>query len=239
MLEQLIDRLASVPLSVLYPSLAFFAAIENVIPPLPTDAVVAFGSFLAARGQGSVWVTWFVAWFGNIAGAAAMYLVGRHYGHSIFNRALVRWGGPQAEHRLALMYQRYGVPSLFVSRFLPGIRALVPVFAGAARLPFIRLIVPISLASGLWYGFLAFIAYRAAADWETLQATISQYNRGITVLAVLTVAAVIGVWLRRRRRATWTPDVTRHEELDRERQRRIEEEGRTDDPSAKQGRNTG
>ena len=120
------------------------------------------------------------------------------------------------------------MPSLFVSRFLPGIRALVPVFAGAARLPFIRLIIPIAFASGLWYGFLAFIAYRAAADWETLRTTISQYNRAITVLAVLTVAAVVGVWLWRRRRATWTPDVTRHDELNRERQRRIEEEGRTD-----------
>ena len=144
----------------------------------------------------------------------------------------MRWGGPEAEHRLAMMYERYGVPSLFLSRFLPGIRALVPVFAGAARLPFIRLIVPISLASGLWYGFLAFISYRAAADWETLQATISQYNRGVTVVAVLTVAGVLGVWLwRRKRRATWTPDVTRHEELNRVRQRLIEEEGRTDEPS--------
>jgi membrane protein DedA with SNARE-associated domain len=234
-LLDLIDRLAELPLSVLYPALAFFAAIENVIPPLPTDAVVAFGSFLAARGHGSAVVTWLVTWSANIAGASAMYLVGRHYGHSIFNRALVRWGGPEAEHRLAMMYQRYGVPSLFVSRFLPGIRALVPVFAGAARLPFVRLIVPISLASGLWYGFLAFIAYRAAADWETLQATISQYNRGVTVVAVLTVAGVLGVWLWRRRRATWTPDVTRQEELNREVQQRSEEEGGMHAPSRDAG----
>lgn len=230
MLESIIERLAAVPLSVLYPTLAFAAAIENVIPPLPTDAVVAFGSFLAARGQGNPWATWLITWTANIAGAAGMYVVGRHYGHSIFNRALVRWGGPEAEHRLALMYQRWGIPSLFVSRFLPGIRALVPVFAGAARLSFIRFVIPVSLASGLWYGFLAFIAYRAAADWETLQATIAQYNRGITVLAVLTVAGVVAFWLWRRRRATWTPDVTRHEELSRERQRLIREEGRTDEP---------
>lgn len=213
MLEQLIDRLSQLPLGILYPSLAFLAAIENVIPPLPTDLFVALGSFLAARGQGNPWVSWLVTWSGNVLGASAMYFVGRHYGHAIFNRALVRWGGPEADHRLTLMYQRYGVFSLFVSRFLPGIRALVPVFGGAARLPFISVMGTIAIASGLWYGFLAFISYRAAQDWDTLQLTIREYNRVVAAAAALTVIGVIAFVVWRRRRATWTPDVTRHKRL--------------------------
>jgi membrane protein DedA with SNARE-associated domain len=213
MLEQIVDRLSALPLSVLYPTLGLLAAIENVIPPLPTDAVVAFGSFLAARGTGSPYATFLITWLSNLAGAAAMYFVGRHYGHSIFNRALVRWGGPQADHRLATLYNRYGVASLFLSRFLPGIRALVPVFGGAAKLPFLPVMATIGLASGLWYGFIAIVAYRASRDWETLQRMISEYNRVITVVAVLTAAGLIALWWWRRRRATWTPDVTRHEKL--------------------------
>lgn len=211
MLEQLVDRLSQLPLSVLYPTLGLLAAIENVFPPLPTDAIVAFGSFLAARGRGNPWATFLITWLSNLGGAAGMYLVGRHYGHGIFNRALLRWGGPQAEHRLALMYNRYGVASLFISRFLPGIRALVPVFGGAARLPFYSVMATIALASGLWYGFIAFIAYRAAQDWETLQSMIAQYNRVITIVAVLTAAGVLALWRWKRQRATWTPDVTRHD----------------------------
>lgn len=219
MLEQLVERLSQLPLSVLYPTLGLLAAIENVFPPLPTDAIVAFGSFLAARGRGSPWATFLITWLSNLAGAAGMYLVGRHYGHGIFNRALLRWGGPEAEHRLALMYNRYGVPSLFLSRFLPGIRALVPVFGGAARLPFFPVMATIALASGLWYGFIAFVAYRAAQDWETLQSMIAQYNRIITIVAVLTAVGVIAVWRWRRRRATWTPDMTTRERLHQEAQR--------------------
>jgi membrane protein DedA with SNARE-associated domain len=214
MLEAIIDRLSQLPLAVLYPTLGLLAAIENVIPPLPTDAVVAFGSFLAARGQGSPYATFLITWLSNLVGAAGMYMVGRHYGHGIFNRALVRWGGPEANHRLGMMYNRYGVASLFLSRFLPGIRALVPVFGGAARLPFLPVMLTIGLASGLWYGFIAIVAYRASRDWDTLQAMISDYNRVITVVAVLTAVGIIALWLWRRRRATWTPDRMRRAELE-------------------------
>lgn len=213
MLEQIVDRLSELPLAVLYPTLGFLAAIENVVPPLPTDAVVAFGSFLAARGRGSPYATFLITWLSNLAGAAAMYMVGRHYGHSVFNRALARWGGPQADHRLATLYNRYGVLSLFISRFLPGIRALVPVFGGAARLPFLPVMATIGIASGLWYGFIAIVAYRASRDWDALQQMIARYNRVITVVAVLTAAGAILLWRWRRRRATWTPDVTTHERL--------------------------
>lgn len=205
MFESLIERLSTLPLALLYPALAFFAAIENVIPPLPTDAVVAFGSFLAARGHGNPWISFLVTWLGNLAGAAAMYGVGHHYGRSVFHRAMARWGGPRAEHRLATAYDKYGIPALFVSRFLPGVRALVPVFGGAARLPFFPVMGVIAVASGLWYGFLAFIAYRASRDWETLRTTIANYSSVIAAVAVVIAVAAAVVWWRRRRRSTWTP----------------------------------
>lgn len=218
MLEQIVDRLSQLPLAFLYPSLAFLAAIENVIPPLPTDAVVAFGSFLAARGQGNPWVSFLVTWLGNLFGAGVMFGVGHHYGHSIFNRTLVRWGGPAANARLTELYARYGVVSLFLSRFLPAIRALVPVFAGAARLPFIPVMAIIAIASGLWYGFLAFIAYRAAADWDTLRAMIAQYNRVISGVAVLTAAGLLALWWWRRVHAARTSELTTGGRLERENQ---------------------
>lgn len=216
MLEQIVDRLSQLPLAFLYPSLAFLAAIENVIPPLPTDAVVAFGSFLAARGQGNPWVSFLVTWLGNMFGAAVMFGVGHHYGHSIFTRTLVRWGGPQADARLTHLYVRYGVVSLFLSRFLPGIRALVPVFAGAARLPFASVMAIIAIASGLWYGFLAFIAYRAAADWDTLRLMIGQYNRVISAVAVLTAAGLLAIWWWRRVHAARVSELTTSARLERE-----------------------
>lgn len=200
MLENIIERLSGVPLVVLYPTLGVLAAVENVFPPLPTDAVVAFGSFLAARGQGNPWATFFITWLSNVAGAALMYGAGRRYGRSVLTRGYARWIGPEAEVRLERSYRRYGIPSLFVSRFLPAVRAVVPIFAGAARLPFIPVIAIMATASGIWYAFLTIIAFRAGSDWETLQSTIANYSRAITILALVMVVAGVAIWWKKRRR---------------------------------------
>lgn len=200
MLENIIERLAGVPLVVLYPMLGLLAAVENIFPPLPTDAVVAFGSFLAARGQGNPWATFLITWLSNVAGAAGMYWAGRRYGRSVLTRGYARWIGPEAEARLERSYRRYGIPSLFVSRFLPAVRAVVPIFAGAARLPFVPVVAIMALASGIWYAFLTIIAFRAGSDWETLQSTIANYSRAITILAVVMVLAAAAIWWNKRRR---------------------------------------
>lgn len=200
MLENFIERLSGVPLVVLYPTLGLLAAVENIFPPLPTDAVVAFGSFLAARGQGNPWATFLITWLSNVAGAAGMYWAGRRYGRSVLTRGYARWIGPEAEIRLERSYRRYGIPSLFVSRFLPAVRAVVPIFAGAARLPFVPVVVIMAMASGIWYAFLTIIAFRAGSDWETLQSTIANYSRAITVLAAVMVLAAGAIWWKKRRR---------------------------------------
>ena len=200
MLENIIERLSGVPLVVLYPTLGLLAAVENIFPPLPTDAVVAFGSFLAARGQGNPWATFLITWLSNVAGAAGMYWAGRRYGRSVLTRGFAQWIGPEAEVRLERSYRRYGIPSLFVSRFLPAVRAVVPIFAGAAKLPFVPVIAIMATASGIWYAFLTVIAYRAGSDWEALQSTITTYSRALTILAAVMVLAAIALWWKKRRK---------------------------------------
>jgi membrane protein DedA with SNARE-associated domain len=200
LLENIIERLSGVPLVVLYPTLGLLAAVENIFPPLPTDAVVAFGSFLAARGQGNPWATFLITWLSNVAGAAGMYWAGRRYGRSVLTRGFAKWIGPEAEVRLERSYRRYGIPSLFVSRFLPAVRAVVPIFAGAAKLPFVPVVVIMATASGIWYAFLTIIAFRAGSDWEALQSTISTYSRAITILAAVMVLAAAAIWWKKRRK---------------------------------------
>ncbi|PYP66245.1 MAG: alkaline phosphatase, partial [Gemmatimonadetes bacterium] len=79
-MDSLLAWLTSLPIGTLYVALAAVAAIENVFPPIPADTVVALGSFLAARGKGSVIAAFTATWLGNVTSAMIMYGIGRRYG---------------------------------------------------------------------------------------------------------------------------------------------------------------
>jgi membrane protein DedA with SNARE-associated domain len=195
----LLQWLASLPTWSLYAALAAIAAAENVFPPLPADTVVAVGSFLAARGSGSLIGAATSIWAGNLLGAVGMYFVGRRYGSG---RLMQRLGGADAEARVAKMYASYGIWALLVSRFLPGVRAIVPPFAGALKAPLRQVLPAMAAASAVWYGAIAWIGFRFGQNLEQMQSVISSATRTSGIVAVVIVAVVGGaLWWRHRRRA--------------------------------------
>jgi membrane protein DedA with SNARE-associated domain len=197
-LRDLLDWFAGLPPLALYLALAFAAGIENVFPPLPSDTVVAFGSFIAARGQASPLLTYLSTLSGNLAGAMFMYWLGARYGAE---RILKRFGGAGAGRgRLEAMYGRYGVWAIAISRFLPGLRAIVPPVAGALRVGALRALLAMGVASALWYGGITYLAFTAGANFETLQAKIASGQKWVGIGAAVLVLLGVGVWLVRRRR---------------------------------------
>jgi membrane protein DedA with SNARE-associated domain len=135
-----------------------------------------------------------------------MYYVGRRFGSSAFMSRLERWAGKGAEQRLMSLYGRYGLPALFISRFLPAVRAVVPPFAGAMKLPVIPVALAIAAASGIWFTFITFIAYRAGSNWEVLYGTILRSGKIVGLSATLLVILIAALlYLRRRRRAVPEP----------------------------------
>ena len=200
MLERLLDALASLPLVPTYLVLMALSALENVFPPVPADTAVALGAFLARRGEVSVVPLAALCWAANVASAAAMYGVGRRHGRGFFRdgwgRRLMR---PEVFYGLEEAYGRWGTAGIFLSRFLPGLRAAVAPFAGVAGLSAARTLVPAAAASAIWYAFLAFAGYQVAENWEAVKALVAETNRALGIAAVV-LAAVAFVWLRRRSR---------------------------------------
>ena len=180
-MDSLLAWLTSLPIGTLYVALAAVAAIENVFPPIPADTVVALGSFLAARGKGSVIAAFAVSW-----GPVVWVMLGDK--------------GPQAQGRLEKLYGRYGVIALFASRFIPGIRALVPPFAGALRVPPLRAGLAIAGASAIWYGTVSYLGFTLGDNWQRVMQLVTEYGRvlAVTAIGLLSLASIL--WLTRGRR---------------------------------------
>jgi membrane protein DedA with SNARE-associated domain len=202
MTASLLEWLTHVPLAALYLLMALFAAVENVFPPVPADTVVALGSWLAARGQGSAFWAFLATWVGNVAGAGAMYFVGRRHGTAWMQKRFPSLADEKNERRLRELHGKYGALSLVLSRFIPGVRAVVPPFAGALRISPITTMLALGLASAVWYGLVSYIAFRAGADWESVMQRITRFGRYAAIgAAVLVAVAGLAWWLHRRRRS--------------------------------------
>ena len=188
------------PVPALYAALAVVAALENIFPPVPADTVVAFGSFLAARGQGTALGVFLTTWAGNLAGAMLIYAVGRRYGAERLERRMLGDRAAEAESRLRALYGKYGLTALFLSRFLPGVRAIVPPLAGALRVPALRAAVAMGAASAVWYGAISYLAFRIGADWDHLSGTVSRYGRVAAITGSVLALLAVATWFLLRRR---------------------------------------
>lgn len=173
------------------------------MPPVPSDAAVALGAFLSHRGVTTPILVFLITWMANLIGAALVYFGARRFGHRLFatgtGRRLL---APRSLAVIEREYLRFGVAGIFISRFLPGIRAVVPPFAGLVRLGAFRTLVPMAAASAIWYGGITLMGSFLGAQWEHLLAILEGVNRTMAIItALLVVAGAAWYWTARRRRA--------------------------------------
>jgi membrane protein DedA with SNARE-associated domain/uncharacterized tellurite resistance protein B-like protein len=184
-----------------YTVLALLAAVENVLPPVPSDAAVGLGAFLSNRGVTTPLGVFLVTWVANLAGAAAVYFAARKYGRRLFASATGRrLLAPRSLAIIEREYLRFGVVGIFVSRFLPGIRAVVPPFAGLVQLSPLRMLVPTAVASGIWYGGITILGSVIGAEWDRINQIILGVNRTLGLIVILLITVGIVLYLRSRRR---------------------------------------
>jgi membrane protein DedA with SNARE-associated domain len=199
--ESFLQWVAQLPGGAVYAVLVGLSALENIFPPVPADLAVVLGAFLGRQGIVSAPLLGLLCWLGNTASSAGMYFYARSHGRRFFatgwRRKLMP---PEAIAALEKAYGRYGVYGIFISRFLPGVRAAVTPFAGVAGMRPARALIPSASASAIWYAFLVTAGSVLAQSWPRAQALLADANRALAIVMASTVALVLLLWWRARRR---------------------------------------
>jgi membrane protein DedA with SNARE-associated domain len=154
-----------------------------------------------------------VAWGGSVGGAAAVYGSTRRFGRRFLQSPLGRRLLPPTAYAVVEReYLRFGIAGMFFFRLLPGFRAFVAPFAGLAHLGVVRAMLPMALASGLWFAGLVLLGGTLGSRWDTIATTLGHLNRTLAIVSgVVLVALILYVRhrIRARRRASLeetTPD---------------------------------
>jgi membrane protein DedA with SNARE-associated domain len=197
--DRLLDALAALPSGPTYLLLMLLSAVENVFPPVPADVAVALGAFLAHRGEVQAPLLGVLCWLANMGSSTAIYALARRHGSTFrdgWGRRLVPAAAMAA---IEDAYRKHGTLGIFLTRFLPGVRAAVLPFAGLAGVPPLLALVPAGLASALWYSFLIGAGTALGENWDAVKAIVEDANRILAVVAVVFAGAFL-FWLRRRMR---------------------------------------
>lgn len=177
------------------PAVLFLASFtEHVFPPFPGDLLVLLGAWYAVQGELSWPVTILSVTAGAVIGAGLDWRIGRWLGGRLEHRVEARsllGGHVDAESlaRFEARYRRWGPLLLVANRFLPGLRAIIFVAAGACRVPLRDVLVYGGISALLWNGALLGAGALLAHNLDELIGLLRRYTLTVTVVIVVVLLA--------------------------------------------------
>lgn len=152
-----------------YWGIVFLMALESMIFPLPSEAVMPFAGFLIAQKK----FTWtgviFFSTLGSIFGSWISYWAGYYGGRP----AILQFGKYLLldKHHLEISenyFNKKGDITIFISRFIPVVRHLISIPAGIAKMNFWKFSLYTFVGAGMWNGFLAWVGFKLNDHWDNL-----------------------------------------------------------------------
>lgn len=181
--------------------LFFATALENIPIVgmfLPGEIVVVAAGFSAANGDLDLVAVILVACVGAFLGTICSYAIGFWGGRSFLEMLAAKFRVDGDRLSGADRYfSTHGHITVFVGRYLTGVKALIPALAGAHRMRFATFLVFAALGVVTWTVAAAVLGYFFGANWPYLIKLI----KTVGWFMFLLVAVIAGlIWYRRRRR---------------------------------------
>lgn len=182
-----------------YVAVFILMALESMIAPVPSEAVMPFAGYLVATGRFELWLLGLASSLGSIAGSLASYYMGlkggRRLVHAWGRYLLLDHGHLEWTER---WFHRHGQKTIFFSRFIPVVRHLISIPAGMARMRLAGFVLYTLAGASLWNLFLAWCGLWLGNHWSL----VSEYSHAADVVIIGLLAGAL-CWhiLRHRRRA--------------------------------------
>ncbi len=176
----------------------FLMALESMIAPVPSEAVMPFVGFQVADGKWSLGWAIVASSLGSIIGSLLSYLMGYYGGRPVVLKVgkYLLLNEEDLEKTEAFFNRRAGTWTLFLSRFIPVVRHLISIPAGVGKMPLVPFIVATLAGATIWNSLLLLCGVKLRENWTLIQ----KYSHQIDVLVVLAVV-VAAVWFIRSRLA--------------------------------------
>ncbi|MBQ1071784.1 DedA family protein [Micromonospora sp. C31] len=181
---------------------ALLVALESIVPPVPSEIVLAMAGYLAGEGRFNVVVVGLAATAGSLGGALVLYWLGAVAGEDRLKRWLDRLPLVDLDdlEKADRWFERHGRWAVLFGRMMPVVRSLISIPAGANRMPLPEFIAFTTLGSGIWNALFVGLGYALGSRWQQIE----QYSRWFDYGIVAAFVVMISWWAvkKTRRRRT-------------------------------------
>jgi membrane protein DedA with SNARE-associated domain len=185
-----------------YLGIFLLMALENIIPPIPSEVIMGLGGMAVARGHMALWSLVAVGTAGSVAGNWFWYWIGDSIGYRRLRPFVERHGRWLTltwsdVERVDRFFTSHGQWVIFVFRFLPVGRTIISLPAGMTHMPAWRFLLWTAAGAAIWNTVLASAGLYLGSNFRELDRFV-----GPVAVAIGVVMAVWYLW----RVATWKPD---------------------------------
>lgn len=190
-----------------YGTIFFLMLLESTVVPVPSELVVAPAAYHAAGGHLNAILVVIFATLGADVGASINYFVALYVGRPVIYRfANSKWGkmcllNQEKVEKSERYFDNHGVVATLTGRLIPGIRHLISLPAGLARMNYWKFLLYTTIGAGVWHTILAAMGWylHAVVPEEELEATIERYNHYIVLAIVAIVVLAIAYFIIRKK----------------------------------------
>lgn len=191
MFEEILTRISELSPIWIYLTIFFFAFVENIFPPSPSDMVIVIGGSLVGASDLHFVPVLIFATGGSLVGFLTAFSIGWQIDKRILHSGKIRFLTVESIEKVENAFRKYGYFLIIANRFLPGTRAVISFFAGMSRLN-IHYTVLLSAASALlWNTILISLGMIFGENIQKVDAFLNTYNQVVIILTVIVIAFLI------------------------------------------------
>lgn len=163
--------------------------LENIFPPIPSELIMPFAGYAAAKGDIHPVAAVLAGSAGSLLGAFAWYGVGHWLGAERLKQAAQRYGRwltiSEADvDRAQRWFERYGDFAVCIGRLIPAVRSVISVPAGIARLGIKRFLFWSAVGTIAWTSLLMGLGYVLGKRFAEVDAWLQPVSLTIVAIAV-------------------------------------------------------
>ena len=174
-----------------YFTIALLMLIESTFLPLPSEVVIPFAAYRAGQGELNVFIVVISGTIGALTGSLINYTLAYYLGRPI----VYKFAGSRIGRMCLLSEEkvmhaeeyfiRNGKTSTFIGRLVPGIRHLISIPAGLARMSLRDFMLFTFIGAGIWNIILAIIGYYLYAVREQIFPYVGHILLGVGLIFVV------------------------------------------------------